>query len=165
MALGQRRQKVDFMTFKPSFIQQAVGGALMCATVGSITLAVPAWAAGPATANATGAAAPAANTAASASAAGASAYTSKAGDTLNKIVHSHYKDSPLQASVLVKAVRQLNPTGLPAKADQRLKVGTALHLPSHAQVVLETLQAHLPEGHTAHTNAPPLSREHWVRFP
>jgi Tfp pilus assembly protein FimV len=153
------------MTFKPSFIQQAVGGALMCATVGSITLAVPAWAAGPATANAPGAAASAAHSAASATASGATAYTSKAGDTLNKIVHSHYKDSPLQASVLVKAVRQLNPTGLPAKADQRLKVGTALQLPSHVQVVRDTLQAVLPEGHAVTPNSPPLSREHWVRFP
>lgn len=153
------------MKFKSPFFKQAVGGVLMGTSVWALSGALSAFAAGPTTAATAATAAPAANSAAAHSAQGATAYTSKAGDTLNKIVSSQYKDSPLHPSVLVKAVRQLNPNGLPAKPDQRLKTGTALHLPAHAQVVLETLQAHLPEGHSAHTNGPPLSREHWVRFP
>ena len=148
------------MKFKSPFFKQAVGGVLIGTSVWAVSGALSAFAASP-TPGATSA--PVANSPAAAH--GATAYTSKAGDTLNKIVASQYKDSPLHTSVLVKAVRQLNPNGLPAKPDQRLKTGTALHLPSHAQVVLETLQAHLPEGHSAHTNGPPLSREHWVRFP
>lgn len=148
------------MKFKSPFFKQAVGGVLIGTSVLAVSAAFSALAATPAATSA-----PAANSPAAHNAHGATAYTSKAGDTLNKIVSSQYKDSPLHSNVLVKAVRQLNPNGLPAKPDQRLKTGTVLHLPSHAQVVLETLQAHLPEGHTAHTNSPPLSREHWVRFP
>ncbi|MEY4662230.1 MAG: hypothetical protein RLZZ239_703 [Pseudomonadota bacterium] len=148
------------MKFKSPFFKQAVGGVLIGTSVLAVSAAFSAFAATPAATSA-----PAANSPAAHNAHGATAYTSKAGDTLNKIVSSQYKDSPLHSNVLVKAVRQLNPNGLPAKPDQRLKTGTVLHLPSHAQVVLETLQAHLPEGHTAHTNSPPLSREHWVRFP
>lgn len=148
------------MKFKSPFFKQAVGGVLIGTSVLAVSGAFSALAATPAATSA-----PAANSPAAHNAHGATAYTSKAGDTLNKIVSSQYKDSPLHSNVLVKAVRQLNPNGLPAKPDQRLKTGTVLHLPSHAQVVLETLQAHLPEGHTAHTNSPPLSREHWVRFP
>ncbi|MEY2782687.1 MAG: hypothetical protein RLZZ134_746 [Pseudomonadota bacterium] len=150
------------MKFKSPFFKQVVGGVLIGTSVLAVSAAFSAFAATPAP-GATSA--PAANSPAAHNAHGATAYTSKAGDTLNKIVSSQYKDSPLHSNVLVKAVRQLNPNGLPAKPDQRLKTGTVLHLPSHAQVVLETLQAHLPEGHTAHTNSPPLSREHWVRFP
>lgn len=148
------------MKFKSPFFKQVVGGVLIGTSVLAVSAAFSAFAATPAATSA-----PAANSPAAHNAHGATAYTSKAGDTLNKIVSSQYKDSPLHSNVLVKAVRQLNPNGLPAKPDQRLKTGTVLHLPSHAQVVLETLQAHLPEGHTAHTNSPPLSREHWVRFP
>ncbi len=148
------------MNFKSPFFKQVVGGVLIGTSVLAVSAAFSAFAATPAATSA-----PAANSPAAHNAHGATAYTSKAGDTLNKIVSSQYKDSPLHSNVLVKAVRQLNPNGLPAKPDQRLKTGTVLHLPSHAQVVLETLQAHLPEGHTAHTNSPPLSREHWVRFP
>jgi Tfp pilus assembly protein FimV len=150
------------MKFKSPFFKQVVGGVLIGTSVLAVSAAFSAFAATPAPAATS---APAANSPAAHNAHGATAYTSKAGDTLNKIVSSQYKDSPLHSNVLVKAVRQLNPNGLPAKPDQRLKTGTVLHLPSHAQVVLETLQAHLPEGHTAHTNSPPLSREHWVRFP
>ncbi|MEY4471265.1 MAG: hypothetical protein RIT20_1606 [Pseudomonadota bacterium] len=150
------------MKFKSPFFKQAVGGVLIGTSVFAVSAAFSAFAA---TATTAATSAPAANSPAAHNAHGATAYTSKAGDTLNKIVSSQYKDSPLHSNVLVKAVRQLNPNGLPAKPDQRLKTGTVLHLPSHAQVVLETLQAHLPEGHTAHTNSPPLSREHWVRFP
>ncbi len=148
------------MKFKSPFFKQAVGGVLIGTSVLAVSGAFSALAATPAATST-----PAANSPAAHNAHGATAYTSKAGDTLNKIVSSQYKDSPLHPNVLVKAVRQLNPNGLPAKPDQRLKTGTVLHLPSHAHVVLETLQAHLPEGHTAHTNSPPLSREHWVRFP
>jgi Tfp pilus assembly protein FimV len=148
------------MKFKSPFFKQAVGGVLIGTSVLAVSGTFSALAATPAATSA-----PAANSPAAHNAHGATAYTSKAGDTLNKIVSSQYKDSPLHPNVLVKAVRQLNPNGLPAKPDQRLKTGTVLNLPSHAQVVLETLQAHLPEGHTAHTNSPPLSREHWVRFP
>lgn len=148
------------MKFKSPFFKQVVGGVLIGTSVLAVSAAFSALAATPAATSA-----PAANSPAAHNAHGATAYTSKAGDTLNKIVSSQYKDSPLHSNLLVKAVRQLNPNGLPAKPDQRLKTGTVLHLPSHAQVVLETLQAHLPEGHTAHTNSPPLSREHWVRFP
>ncbi len=150
------------MKFKSPFFKQVVGGVLIGTSVLAVSAAFSAFAATPAP-GATSAPAP--NSPAAHNAHGATAYTSKAGDTLNKIVSSQYKDSPLHSNVLVKAVRQLNPNGLPAKPDQRLQTGTVLHLPSHAQVVLETLQAHLPEGHTAHTNSPPLSREHWVRFP
>jgi Tfp pilus assembly protein FimV len=153
------------MKFKSPFFKQAVGGVLMGTSVWALTGALgalSAFAAGPSTA---ATAAPSGTSAAAHSAQGTTAYTSKAGDTLNKIVASHYKDSPLHPSVLVKAVRQFNPTGLPAKPDQRLKTGTAVHLPAHAQVVLETLKAHLPDGHSALPSGPPLGREHWVRFP
>lgn len=92
------------------------------------------------------------------------AYTSKAGDSLNKIVLSHYKGSPLQTAVLVKAVRQHNPVGLPARADARIKTGTQLHLPQHTQVMRDTLQAMQPQDASAAAPAPDR-REHWVRFP
>jgi hypothetical protein len=132
------------------FLRHSVTGAVVCAM---------AWMAGGPLH--TQAATPAASTPADI---GSLSYTTKAGDTLNKIVLSQYKDSPLHTQILVKAVRQLNPQGLPSKADQRLKTGLTLQLPAHGPLVRDTLQAHLPEG-SAVTNGQSLSREHWVRFP
>lgn len=146
------------MTPTPSFapaVRPSWMGVVLCALTWAFMGATPSQAAQP-TSSATSA--PTAPEGASLS------YTTKAGDTLNKIVHSQFKDSPLHTQVLVKAVRQLNPAGLPPKADQRLKTGLSLQLPAHNTVLREVLQAHLPEG-TAAPKAPTLSQEHWVRFP
>ena len=93
------------------------------------------------------------------------AYTTKAGDTLQKLVARHYKDSPLKPQALVQAVRQLNPEGLPAKPEQRIKTGTVLQLPEHSFVLRETLRSLLPESSAAAAAGAALPREHWVRFP
>lgn len=92
-------------------------------------------------------------------------YTTVPGDTLAKIVRTQFKDSPLQAHLLVQAVRQHNPSGLPAKSEQRIKTGTVLQLPSHTRLVRDTLQALLPADSLAAPAAQSQDRASWVRFP
>ena len=136
-------------------------GVVLCALAWTFMGATPSHAAQPAT---SAISATTAITGSSPTEGASVSYTTKAGDTLNKIVHSQFKDSPLHTQVLVKAVRQLNPDGLPPKADQRLKTGLSLKLPVHHALLREILQAHLPEGMGAPKGAT-LSQEHWVRFP
>lgn len=148
------------MNHTPSFVfavRPSCAGVVLCALAWAFSGATSSHAAQPATSNMTG-------TSTTAPEGASLSYTTKAGDTLNKIVHSQFKDSPLHTQVLVKAVRQLNPDGLPAKADQRLKTGLTLKLPAHHALLREILQAHLPEGTTA-PKGPTLGQEHWVRFP
>lgn len=95
-------------------------------------------------------------------------YLVKKNDTLDKLVASHYKASPLKSEVLRSAVLAANPALGSSKA-VRLKPGSSLLLPDHGDIALGTLIPLVPEPALASlAPAPtpdPTARRDWVRYP
>lgn len=96
------------------------------------------------------------------------AYLVKKNDTLDKLLASHYKASPLKTEVLRSAVLAANPALGNGKA-VRLKPGSSLLLPDHGYIALGTLIPLVPEPALASlAPAPtpdPTARRDWVRYP
>lgn len=118
---------------------------------------VPAQAAGPgATHNAPALSAP------------GTSYLVKKNDTLDKLLVSHYKASPLKPEVLRSAVLAANPA-LGNGKTARLKPGSTLLLPDHGHIALGTLMPLVSEqalASLAPSPAPdPTARRDWVRYP
>jgi len=94
-------------------------------------------------------------------------YQVKKGDTLDKLVATYYKSSPLKPEVLRSAVLTANP----ALAGKKpvLKPGSQLMLPEHGQIMWATLAPWVPEqALAAQANAnstDTTARRDWVRFP
>ena len=98
----------------------------------------------------------------------ATAYTSRAGDTLEKIAAKHYAGSPLQHAVLAKLLLEHNAAALGpgASPKKRLKPGTALALPGHALLLRQALAPHLGAEPAAPAPASGHeARRHWVHYP
>ena len=95
-------------------------------------------------------------------------YLVKKNDTLDKLLASHYKASPLKTEVLRSAVLAANP-GLGNGKAARLKPGSSLLLPDHGYIALGTLIPLVPEPALASlAPAPtpdPTARRDWVRYP
>ena len=100
-------------------------------------------------------------------AAPATRHTSRAGDTLEKIAARHYAGSPLHSAVLVRQLQEANASTLGNTGPRkRLKPGTVLEIPSHAQMLRKAVGPHLPAD--AFASAPatdPQARKHWVHYP
>ncbi len=93
----------------------------------------------------------------------ASTYTTRAGDTLEKIATRHYPSSPLQAQVLAQVLAQANASAVgQTAARKRLKAGLVLEVPSHEAVVR---QVFAPYFHTTAASANPEARRSWVHYP
>ena len=97
-------------------------------------------------------------------------YTTKAGDTVERVLKNTMADSPLNPQVLRKALADANPNVVNGKAGQKFKTGTAIVLPEHSAVVRNTLEAHMAPGTEGFTRSgtsasDPGSRRHWVRYP
>ena len=95
-----------------------------------------------------------------------SAYIVKKGDTLDKLMATYYKGSPLKPEVLRSAVLAANPA-LTGKKPV-LKPGSQLMLPEHGQVMWATLAPYVPEqALSALTPATTdtTARRDWVRYP
>ena len=97
-------------------------------------------------------------------------YTTKAGDTVERVLKNAMADSPLNPHVLRKALADANPNVVTGKAGQKFKTGTAIVLPEHSAVVRNTLEAHMApvtEGfsRSGTSASDPGSRRHWVRYP
>ena len=97
-------------------------------------------------------------------------YTTKAGDTVERLLKNAMPDSPLNAQVLRKALADANPNVVTGKAGQKFKTGTAIVLPEHSAVVRNTLEAHMAPGtegfsRSGTSASDPGSRRHWVRYP
>ena len=89
--------------------------------------------------------------------------------SVDKLIQKFYANSPLNTSVLRKALVDANPKVITGKSQQRLKAGTVIVVPDHGQVVNHVLtppvvakQVILDQNPTANDYQ---ARKHWVRFP
>ena len=106
--------------------------------------------------------------AATATATAAATYTTKAGDTVERILKNAMADSPLNPALLRKALAEANPKVVNGKAGQKFKTGTVIALPEHGALVRNTLETFsAPGSEGAYRSGPsdPASRRHWVRYP
>jgi hypothetical protein len=104
------------------------------------------------------------------SAPAAATYTTKAGDTVERLLKNTMADSPLNPGVLRKALADANSNVVTGKAGQKFKPGTIIHLPDHSTLVRNTLEAFVPPGSEGFTRSgnsasDPASRRHWIRYP
>jgi phage tail protein X len=89
---------------------------------------------------------------------------------VDKLVQKFYPNSPIAISALRKALQDANPKIISGNPQQRVKAGTSLVVPDHAQVATTLLAAisasptakNLDSGPSARDNA---VRKPWVRFP
>ena len=89
--------------------------------------------------------------------------------SVDKLIQKFYANSPLNVSVLRKALVDANPKVITGKPQQRLKAGTVIVVPDHGQIVNHVLtpnvvakQVILDQNPTANDYQ---ARKHWVRFP
>lgn len=91
-------------------------------------------------------------------------YTTRAGDTLEKIATRQYPSSPLQAQVLAQVLAQANATAVGTAAPRkRLKTGTVLDVPSHEAVVRQVFAPYFHQTNAQASN--PEARRNWVHYP
>ena len=89
---------------------------------------------------------------------------------VDKLVQKFYPNSPIATSALRKALQDANPKIITGNPQQRVKAGTSLVVPDHAQVASTLLAAiaspptakSLDSGPSASDN---VVRKPWVRFP
>ena len=108
---------------------------------------------------------------------GAPTYTAKKSITLDGLIKEVYPSSPLQSSILNKALVSANPKLLNGKTNQSIKRGATLNIPNHTQLIVETLAPYAPAppplavapppeaNQYGSQSSDPSSRRHWVRFP
>ena len=89
--------------------------------------------------------------------------------SVDKLIQKFYANSPLNVSVLRKALVDANPKVITGKPQQRVKAGTVIVVPDHGQIVNHVLtpnvvakQVILDQNPTANDYQ---ARKHWVRFP
>jgi len=104
------------------------------------------------------------------SAPAAATYTTKAGDTVERLLKNTMADSPLNPGVLRKALADANSNVVTGKAGQKFKPGTIIHLPDHSTLVRNTLETFVPPGsegfsRSGNSASDPASRRHWIRYP
>lgn len=97
-------------------------------------------------------------------------YTTQAGDTVERVLKKAMPDSPLNPSLLRKALVDANPNVVSGKVGQKFKTGTVIHVPEHATLVRSTLEAYAPPGsesaiRNGFSASDPASRRHWIRYP
>ena len=97
-------------------------------------------------------------------------YTTKAGDTVERLLKNAMPDSPLNPSLLRKALADANPNVVSGKAGQKFKPGTVINVPEHGTLVRSTLEAFAPPGsegisRSGNSASDPASRRHWIRYP
>ena len=91
-------------------------------------------------------------------------YTTRAGDTLEKIATRQYPSSPLQAQVLAQVLAQTNAAAVGGTAPRkRLKAGMVLDVPSHETVVRQVFAPYVHQAN-AHASSPE-ARRNWVHYP
>ena len=89
--------------------------------------------------------------------------------SVDKLIQKFYVNSPLNVSVLRKALVDANPKVITGNPQQRVKAGTVIVVPDHGQIVNHVLtpnvvakQVILDQNPTANDYQ---ARKHWVRFP
>ena len=104
------------------------------------------------------------------SAPAAKTYTTQAGDTIERLLKNAMPDSPLNPTLLRKALADANPNVVSGKAGQKFKSGTVVNMPEHSTLVRNTLEAYTAPGgegasHGGFSASESASRRHWVRYP
>ena len=98
-----------------------------------------------------------------------SPYKIPASITVEKLIQKVYANSPLNASVLRKALVDANPKVITGNPQQRVKSGTVVMVPDHSEVVRVTLTPLSATAKDAQDNNPSArdfqARKQWVRFP
>jgi Tfp pilus assembly protein FimV len=91
------------------------------------------------------------------------------GETLARIVRTHFKGSPFRDDFIYKAFVALNPEAFPRKTHHVVTAGASLRMPTHAEL-MAMAEGQSPAGAQGSTvgvsarNAPD-QRKQWVRFP
>ena len=94
-------------------------------------------------------------------------YTVPQSTAVDKLVQKLYANSPLNMMVLRKALVDANPKVITGNPQQRVKAGTTIVVPDHAELVRTTLTPFAAQD-TQENSA--ISRDYstrkqWVRFP
>jgi hypothetical protein len=88
---------------------------------------------------------------------------------VDKLLQKFYANSPLNMSVLRKALVDANPKVITGNPQQRVKAGTVIVVPDHGEVVKHVLTPHVEAKQVILDQNPAASdyqsRKHWVRFP
>jgi len=89
--------------------------------------------------------------------------------SVDKLIQKFYANSPLNVSVLRKALVDANPKVITGNPQQRVKAGTVIVVPDHGQIVNHVLTPHVVAKQVILDQNPVASdyqsRKHWVRFP
>lgn len=92
------------------------------------------------------------------------------GDTLDRIIQTTLRNSPLKIELLRKAFIDLNPQAFVSGNVSRLRAGVVLQVPDHVQLLRSTVlplladtDAALVTGEARSSNA--SDRRRWIRFP
>jgi Tfp pilus assembly protein FimV len=91
------------------------------------------------------------------------------GETLARIVRTHFKGSPFRDDFIYKAFVALNPEAFPRKTHHVVTAGASLKVPTHAEL-MAMAEGQSPagaQGSTMGVSARNTSdqRKQWVRFP
>lgn len=97
-------------------------------------------------------------------------YTTKAGDSIERLLQNAMPNSPLSPTVLRKSLADLNPKIVTGKAGQKFKTGTAITLPDHGQLVRSQLEPFTAANHdtpsrSGYSTGDASSRRNWIRYP
>jgi len=96
-------------------------------------------------------------------------YTTKAGDSIERLLLTGMPGSPLNPAILRQAVADLNPKIVTGKPGQKFKPGTVITMPDHGQLVRSSLApfAASPEytARSGYSAGDPSSRRNWIRYP
>ena len=97
-------------------------------------------------------------------------YTTKAGDSIERLMQNAMPNSPLSPAVLRKSLADLNPKTVTGKAGQKFKTGTAITLPDHGQLVRSQLEPFAAASHdtparSGYSTGDASSRRNWIRYP
>ena len=89
---------------------------------------------------------------------------------VDKLVQKIYPNSPIAIGVLRQALVEANPKVITGNPQQRVKAGTSLVVPDHAQVATTLLAAISASPTAKSSDSGPSARDNavrkpWVRFP
>ena len=84
---------------------------------------------------------------------------------VDKLVQKFYPNSPIAISALRKALQDANPKIISGNSQQRVKAGTILVVPDHAQVATTLLAAISASPTAKSSDSGPSARDNAVRKP
>jgi len=97
-------------------------------------------------------------------------YTTKAGDSVERLLQHAMPGSPLNPALLRQALADVNPKTVTGKPGQKFKTGTVITVPDHTQLVRSSLAPFDPHSseitaRSGYSAGDPSSRRNWIRYP